>query len=151
MVSRFRVTVAIVIVLLAGLTMIFSIPLNPQIAGYVSISTNSDNQPGLTLISLVYQRINLLSGISESKDRIEVQQSSANNTQTHPRYFLSIVVHYQGQLVTQGGSDVTDGVIFFQASFWSRPETANLPYVVTFTVSNDGYYYETVEATLQPS
>ncbi len=51
----------------------------------------------------------------------------------------------------QGGSDTSDGVYRIRASFWSHTEQANIPYVVKITISQDGYYYATVEATIQPS
>ena len=67
------------------------------------------------------------------------------------RYFLSVVVQYQNQMVIQGGSDVSDGAYLVKASFWPRSEMGNVPYVVTFTVSQSGLYYATVEANVLPA
>ena len=142
--------IAILIILLILLT-VASIPSVPEITASVLISTTPNHHPEITLVSIVYQRVSLLASLSESKDRIQVSSSASASAPSLSHYYLSVVVEYQNRMVTQGGSDLNDGSYVIKAAFWPITETPNTPYVVTMTVSRDGYYYSTVEAKLSPA
>ncbi len=142
--------IAILIILLILLT-VASIPSVPEITASVLISTTPNHHPEITLVSITYQKVSLLASLSESKDRIQVSSSASTSAPTMTHYYLSVVVQYQNRMVTQGGSDLSDGSYVIKASFWPITETPNTPYVVTMTVSRDGYYYSTVEAKLSPA
>ena len=147
---RANSAIAIVIILLITLTLT-SIPSFPEITASVQISTTPNHHPAITLVSIVYQRVSLLTSFSEPKDRIQVSPSASTTASSTAHYYLSVVVQYQNRMVTQGGSDLSDGSYVIKASFWPITETPNTPYVVTMTVSQGGYYYSTVEAKLSPA
>ncbi len=148
--KRANSTIAILIIILIMVTLA-SIPSVPEITATVLISTTPNHHPEITLVSITYQKVSLLASLPESKDRIQVSSSASISAPSTAPYYLSVVVQYQNRMVTQGGSDLSDGSYVIKASFWPITETPNTPYVVTMTVSQGGYYYSTVEAKLSPA
>jgi hypothetical protein len=144
-----RYVIGGLVILLVILTVTGGVPSVPEITATVQVSTLPNHHPAFDVTSLVYRRVSLIVASSEPKDRVMVLRTSTS--QVGARYFLSVVVQYQNQMVIQGGSDVSDGAYLVKASFWPRSEVGNIPYVVTFTVSQGGLYYATLEANVLPA
>lgn len=131
------------------IVIVASIPLVPVITATVQVSTSPNHHPTILLLSIVYQRVSIFTSFSEPMNKIQLTPNAPPKSSSH--YYLSEIIQYQNQLVTQGGSDLSDGSYVVKASFWPISENSNTPYVVTITVSQDGYYYATVEAKLTPT
>ena len=144
-----RYIIGVLVILLVVLTVTGGIPSVPEITATVQVSTLPNHHPAIDVTSLVFRRVSLVAVSSESKDRVMVSRTRTSTLGV--RYFLRVVVQYQNQMVIQGGSDVSDGAYLVKASFWPRSEMGNVPYVVTFTVSQSGLYYATVETNVLPA
>jgi hypothetical protein len=126
-----------------------SIPVVSQITGQIQVST-VNHHPDIRLVSIAYQKVSLLAASSELNDRIQIVAFTGTASGS-VRYYLSAVVQYENQVVIQGGSDLGDGAYLIKGAFWPRSEQHGIPYLVTITVSQDGYYYASIEATIMPT
>jgi hypothetical protein len=143
--------VIFIIVPLMIFAAVSSIPLIPEITARVQVYTTPNHRPAVRLDTLVYQKVSFFAASFEPKDRVQVTGSTVTGGTSFPvHYYLSVVVQYRHQMIIQGGSDLTDGTYQVKASFWPRAEERNVPYEVEITVSQDAYYYATVEATVLP-
>jgi hypothetical protein len=145
-----------VVLLVMGLVAVSYIPISPEITAYVQVSTTSNGQPAITLLSIGYQKVTLAVSAGEPKDHVQISQVAASTATTGvlpppSGYVLTVTVYYLGQVVLYGNmTSVTNGLYLIKASFWPRSEQASIPYTIHIDVSQGSYFVEVV-SNLLPS
>jgi hypothetical protein len=140
-----EILIPIVVVLLVGA--IFFLPLSPVISGGFSIKSTSfgpQTQVGITLVPASYTRDTVFNSYPAGSGSIflPVRPSELGN------YKVTIQVSYGGaSFLTQDFDKIGDGTYGFKVRYIWQQESANVPYIITITVSGEGV--QTVSTSFQ--